>query len=142
MSDHLKVEEGNQQQQQLEEDYAKNQYVERHRYDDAVVYSHEDAAPSAQIYDDTNVRPHTSASPSSSKKQLPLTPQNTLKQQNYEFQLSEYDAIMNPKIIDVLRAYISSGGDPVVAVAELAAGYKGYAQMSNSILSWMRFVSF
>ncbi|KAK9816978.1 hypothetical protein WJX72_007733 [[Myrmecia] bisecta] len=52
--------------------------------------------------------------------------------------LQQPDAIMELNILDILRRYVSDGGNPATVVEMLSENYKGYAQMASLLCSWLK----
>ena len=47
------------------------------------------------------------------------------------------DCIMEPQVFDILNSFLSSGGLPETAIAELSSSYVSLAQMVNLLADWM-----
>ncbi len=48
------------------------------------------------------------------------------------------DSIMDVTVLDVLKRFMSAGGQPHVVVKLLAENYRGFAQMCNLAYEWLR----
>jgi hypothetical protein len=52
----------------------------------------------------------------------------------------ENDALMNPDILKHVARYIRARGEPGTMVQALVDGYRGYSQITDLMISWMRYI--
>jgi hypothetical protein len=67
-----------------------------------------------------------------------MTEQNAQIIEECEALFRENDAIMNPDVSQLLRRYLKAGGKPQTVVEQLGDSYRGYSQITDLMVSWMR----
>ena len=62
----------------------------------------------------------------------------TMEEKNkWAGKLSAPDSIMEPGVIEAMKGYLESGGEPEAAIQMLADSYRGFADMASLVGGWM-----
>ncbi len=68
-----------------------------------------------------------------------MTENNSQIIEECEARFRENDAILNSDVSQLLRRYLKAGGKPQTVVEQLGTSYRGYQQIIDLMISWMKY---